>query len=540
MTLTKRISLQLAAAISLMVFAYLLVLIQFISVQSLLSETVQQIRLVDALSLKLFQLQHNLEIALLSSDENHPPDSTRLIDLEASIREAAENYLSRTDDPARRQSLERFLEVRKSMEAMEKRLSDPPEATDAETYRIILAEWKQNADVAHATLTEMAGVRLRIQAAFLEKIDEKRSTTLKIAIFFVVVGAICLVVIWTYTRKNLLIPLRRLASSAEALSKGEEVIRIPDTERKDEVGILARSFESMVAAVQNRTEKLMLKNLQLENEIKDRKRVERELSIAKEDLERRVEERTVEIQRRSKDLETLLYVTSHDLREPLRAIRHFSTLLLEKEQTSRDEASNDFLERIHNGAARLDQLIEDILLLSQAQRMEEEMVEVSGEELVREALGGLAQKIEETGASIYIEEGFPTFCVSPRWVAQALYNLIGNSLKFHRPGENPEIEIAPIPDDRKDLGEGYVIRDRGPGIQPEYGEQIFGLFKRAVGREVEGTGAGLAIVKQVAERHGGRVWYEPREEGGAQFFLTLKTPPPSKIGRDCGEQVEVD
>jgi signal transduction histidine kinase len=108
------------------------------------------------------------------------------------------------------------------------------------------------------------------------------------------------------------------------------------------------------------------------------------------------------------------------------------------------------------------------------------------------------------------------------WATHGVYNLITNALKFRRDGEAPEVEIAsyhPTVEDGSEVG--IVVRDYGPGVPPEHAERIFQLFQRAVGREVEGTGAGLAIVRQVAERHGGRAWVQAREGGGAEFVLTF-------------------
>ena len=122
--------------------------------------------------------------------------------------------------------------------------------------------------------------------------------------------------------------------------------------------------------------------------------------------------------------------------------------------------------------------------------------------------------------------GFPQVCprltVNRTWATQGIYNLLVNALKFRRDGQPPDIEVdgysAPG-EERTPIG--IVVRDRGPGVSPEHAERIFQLFQRAVGREIEGTGAGLAIVRQVAERHGGRAWVEPREGGGSQFILTF-------------------
>jgi signal transduction histidine kinase len=112
--------------------------------------------------------------------------------------------------------------------------------------------------------------------------------------------------------------------------------------------------------------------------------------------------------------------------------------------------------------------------------------------------------------------------VDKTWATQAIYNLIANALKFSREGEAPDVEVAPYrPEGPGRNAVGIVVRDRGPGIAPEHTERIFQLFQRAVGREVEGTGAGLAIVRQIAERHGGSAWVEPRQGGGSEFIITF-------------------
>jgi len=112
--------------------------------------------------------------------------------------------------------------------------------------------------------------------------------------------------------------------------------------------------------------------------------------------------------------------------------------------------------------------------------------------------------------------------VDKTWATQAVYNLVANALKFTRGGEPPDVEITPYrPEGPGRNAIGIVVRDRGPGIAPEHTERIFQLFQRAVGREVEGTGAGLAIVRQIAERHGGSAWVQPRDGGGSEFIVTF-------------------
>jgi K+-sensing histidine kinase KdpD len=250
-----------------------------------------------------------------------------------------------------------------------------------------------------------------------------------------------------------------------------------------------------------------------------------ELSRLNAGLEREIAERgraRAEIAAKNRDLETLLYVTSHDLREPLRAIENFSRIVNDRYGEWLDDKGQDFLRRIISGAQRLNRLLDDILTLSRSQRIGVPSEEVDGESIVSEALKRLENKINATCARVHVAKDFQGLRVDKTWATQAIYNLIANALKFTREGAAPDVEIAPYrPEGPGRNAIGIVVRDRGPGIAPEHTERIFQLFQRAVGREVEGTGAGLAIVRQIAERHGGNAWVEPRQGGGSEFIITF-------------------
>jgi PAS domain S-box-containing protein len=241
------------------------------------------------------------------------------------------------------------------------------------------------------------------------------------------------------------------------------------------------------------------------------------------------------ILKKNKDLETLLHVTSHDLKEPLRAIESFSVLIQERYVNRLDEKGQDFLRRIVRATQRLDQLLTDILDLSRAQRMDPPVDDIDAEQLVHEVLRRLEKRIKETDARITIRSPLPRLRVNTTWAIQGIYNLVANALKFASAGQAPDIEIAPHSGMDLEGNEliGLVVRDRGPGVAPEQRDRIFELFRRAVGREIEGTGAGLAIVRQVAERHSGRAWVEPREGGGSEFFITfgVNQSSPRKVQR---------
>jgi len=250
-----------------------------------------------------------------------------------------------------------------------------------------------------------------------------------------------------------------------------------------------------------------------------------ELSHLNAGLEREIAERgraRAEIAAKNRDLETLLYVTSHDLREPLRAIENFSRIVNDRYSERLDDKGRDFLRRIISGAQRLNRLLDDILTLSRSQRIGVPTEEVDGESIVSEALKRLEGKINTTRARVHVAKDFQGLRVDKTWATQAVYNLIANALKFTSEGAAPDVEVAPYrPEGPGRNAIGIVVRDRGPGIAPEHTERIFQLFQRAVGREVEGTGAGLAIVRQIAERHGGSAWVESRQGGGSEFIITF-------------------
>lgn len=257
-------------------------------------------------------------------------------------------------------------------------------------------------------------------------------------------------------------------------------------------------------------------------DITEQREVDEALHRAHDELEVRVKERTADILKKTRDLETLLYVTSHDLREPLRSIENFSCMVHDRYAERLDEKGQDFLRRVVRGAKRMDLLLGDILTLSRVQRMESPTEEVDGEVIVQEVLHRLEERIKEAGATVRVETELPRLRANKTWATQGLYNLIANALKFTSNGHAPEVEIVSYqPTSAEGMVVGLVVRDRGPGVAPEHAERIFHLFQRDVGREVEGTGAGLAIVRQVAERHGGRAWVQPRDGGGSEFIITF-------------------
>jgi len=235
-----------------------------------------------------------------------------------------------------------------------------------------------------------------------------------------------------------------------------------------------------------------------------------------------VANRTAELARAHRDLETMFFVASHDLREPIRSIQSFSQIIRTRYVDRLDERGLDYFGRIERASDRMNALLESLLELSRAQRLDVPSGTVSATEIVSSVLERLADRIRAKDARIEVADDLPRLRVDPTWVAAAIYNLVSNALKHCVPGEAPQITIEKfVPRPQEPSGQGLLVKDRGPGVAPQIRERIFDLFFRGVGREVEGTGTGLAIVRQVAERHGGAAWVRAREGGGSEFVVTF-------------------
>lgn len=245
-----------------------------------------------------------------------------------------------------------------------------------------------------------------------------------------------------------------------------------------------------------------------------------------EHLEHLVEERTAELTKANQELERLLFVMAHDLKEPLRTVQWFTDLLVRRYGTKLDQKGQDYQKRVLKAARRSVTMLDHLQTLSRLRQVEPPSQKIAADVIVKEVLEQLDGEIKQTNAKIHVAPTLPELPISLTWGSKALYHLISNALKYSiiddKQNQAPEIEIASYrTKDEENRKIGLVVKDRGPGIPPEYMEKIWELFQRAVGRQIAGTGAGLAIVRQIAERHGGQAWVKNREGGGAEFIITF-------------------
>jgi PAS domain S-box-containing protein len=247
------------------------------------------------------------------------------------------------------------------------------------------------------------------------------------------------------------------------------------------------------------------------------------LSILRDITERKRAEEALarqasELARSNADLQQFAYVTSHDLREPLRGMISFSQLLAQRYRAQLDEEADRCLEYIVSGAYRMKGLIDSLLTYSRVINVEMiPFARVPLDSAVHWASMNLQTLIEETRASVTHDE-LPTVIADHVQLVQLFQNLISNAIKYRQPQSPPQIHVSAELTPEHCL---VSVRDNGIGIDPKYAERIFGVFKRLHGSEIPGTGIGLAICKRIVQKHGGNIWVESKPGEGATFRFTL-------------------
>ncbi len=250
--------------------------------------------------------------------------------------------------------------------------------------------------------------------------------------------------------------------------------------------------------------------------IHSRDRAHAQLKDLNIQLERRIAERTKELQLFNEELQQFAYVASHDLQEPLRTISSFTQLLQSRYKDRFDADAEEFMGYIINSARRMGDLINGLLAVVRLRKSGQAALPVPFGELVDEAKASLQGAIRDNGA-IITYSSLPVLVVDRLQFSQVFQNLLANAIKY-RSDATPRILL----DARRQASEWVIsVEDNGRGFDQEFAERIFGMFQRLHAREVAGTGMGLSIAKKVVERHGGRIWAESKEGVGSFFYIAL-------------------
>lgn len=268
-------------------------------------------------------------------------------------------------------------------------------------------------------------------------------------------------------------------------------------------------------------------------DITEKKHAEEVLWRLNQELERRVLERTAELEqanaalarqteelaRSNAELEQFAYVASHDLQEPLRMVASFTQLLARRYEGKLDADADEFIGYVVDGAVRMQRLINDLLTYSRVGRTGDTLVPTDCAAVFTTACANLRVAIAECGAEVAADP-LPTVMAERSQLLQVFQNLIANALKFRREDEPPRIHVGAS---RQGADWLLWVRDNGIGIDRQYAERIFLVFQRLHGRRhYPGTGIGLAICKKVVERHGGQIWVDSEPDRGSTFYFTLR------------------
>jgi signal transduction histidine kinase len=289
--------------------------------------------------------------------------------------------------------------------------------------------------------------------------------------------------------------LNEILLSSRAVAKGD-FRRRAKAYASDEIGMLADNFNTMAQEL----ERLEMENREVNNS-----------------LEKKVRQRTSEIESKNKELEQFAYVASHDLQEPLRTISGFVELLQKEYRGKLEGNGGKYLDYLSQASDRMKTLIKDLLDYSRIGREKEAMV-LDGNKLLAEVLADLDKSIRDSGAGISSGQ-LPSLHAYPTELKLLLQNLITNAIKFRHPDRVPEITISAAEENNYWR---FMVGDNGIGIEPQFLERIFIIFQRLHSRtRYEGAGIGLAHCKKIVELHSGSIWAQSQPGQGSQFHFTI-------------------
>jgi len=342
--------------------------------------------------------------------------------------------------------------------------------------------------------------------ADLDRIRTIRSWTLGgVAVAFLVAAAALAVLV----RRLVTRPMDRLRRTSDRVAGGEFDATI-DLQGPPDVRAVAVAVDAM------------------------RRRIVQELDASlrqQEDLRRQkaaLDAQALELRRSNSELEQFAYVASHDLQEPLRKVASFCQLLEKRYGEELDDRGKQYIGFAVDGAKRMQVLINDLLTFSRVGRLSAADQSVALDAGLDEALTNLAAALEESGAVVERPNTLPHVTGDPTLLGMLWQNLVGNAIKFHRPGEAPRITVTcerGADADGTDVWQ-VAVADNGIGVGEEFAEKVFVIFQRLHSREAyAGTGIGLALCRKIVEHHGGHIWIDTTYTDGTRFCFTLPVAP---------------
>lgn len=314
--------------------------------------------------------------------------------------------------------------------------------------------------------------------------------------------ALCIASI--FAERVFLRPVQDLAAAAHRLAGGDLQARAEAIRSTAELGNLSETFNTMASRLQARDADLSAAHASIQN--------------LNSSLEKKVTERTAELTAANQELEAFSYSVSHDLRAPLRHLDGFAELLRRNQKERLDEKGQRHLDVISQAARKMGILIDELLVFSRMGRQELMKNEAGTLSIVREVIAQLEPDYAERKIEWNLSDLRPVEA-DPAMLKQVWINLISNAIKYTRPRAVARIEIGSSDTETETI---FHVRDNGVGFDMRFADKLFGVFQRLHGdNEFEGTGIGLANVRRIILRHGGRTWAEAVPGEGATFYFSL-------------------
>jgi signal transduction histidine kinase len=320
------------------------------------------------------------------------------------------------------------------------------------------------------------------------------SNAISYSIAFIIILAIAVSIMAAIILTNRTIrPILELTQATQKISEGDFRLKL-EKRSDDEIGQLTDSFNLMAQEIAKEQEELIKSN---------------------EYVKQQAEEL---LARYNSDLEQFAYVTTHDLIEPLRMITSYTQLLQRRYSDRLDGDATAFIGFINEGVHRMHKIINDLFEYSHIRTNKNDFQDVDCNEVLNEVLKKLESEISASKAQI-ICNGLPIIKAVKSGMVQVFQNLIGNAIKFRSAQRPLQIDISYEERQNEWL---FKFQDNGIGFDPKYSEKVFEIFKRLNKREqYPGSGMGLAICKNIVERHGGKIWVDPVPDQGATFYFTI-------------------
>ncbi len=330
----------------------------------------------------------------------------------------------------------------------------------------------------------------RLHESTQKKAARARNRGAFISVIFTIIGIIAIIINSAVIRKTLAKRIAALGRGVELIGGGDREYRIT-AEGDDELTDLALACNEMAAKL---------------------KQSDASVANAEEALTRRAEE----LSRSNEELKQFAYIASHDLQEPLRMIASYLQLIERRYKGKLDKDADEFITFAVEGANRLQEMIIGLLAYSRVQTKGKPFEEINSAEVLGYAVANLKLVIEESG-TLVTAGTLPVIRADAGQLLQVFQNLIANAIKF-RGKDAPLIQISA---EQKSSEWVFSVKDNGTGIEPEYKEKVFDMFRRLHGREYPGVGIGLSLCRRIIERHKGRIWIESEAGQGTTFYFTI-------------------